>query len=345
MYREEQVLLRNGKSKYYYGTVRTSEGFKEALESVSYKKELILVTTAGSQYLEFLYQLHNQFKRLGMSHFLSLSMKEGSSEYETDSEDDDDGPGFGRRLLKPVFVPKEARETIAERDALEEEEEQLAVNEKARLAERKVETQQLVRERVAQEEAERHGGDPEANKHVESVDTDDEADPVISYENWKQRELRRIRRDREEKEAEAKASEDKERLRNMTDLERAAWDRANPKDKGEEKKKTNFLQKYYHKGAYYQEAPDDARGTAGGDEIYKRDFSAPTGSDVVDKSTLPAVMQVKNFGRSGQTKWKHLAAEDTTAMDDPMVMALKEAQKKRERLAGGAEEFAKPKKF
>eukprot|EP00798_Chlamydomonas_sp_ICE-L_P013778 gene13778-19686_t len=98
--------------------------------------------------------------------------EEGSSEYETDSEDDDDGPGFGRRLLKPVLVPKRLEETIAERDALEEEEEQLAVNEKARLAERKVETQQLVRERVAQEEAERHGGHPDTNEHAESVDTD-----------------------------------------------------------------------------------------------------------------------------------------------------------------------------
>lgn len=34
------------------------------------------------------------------------TVQEESSEYETDSEDEQ----YGRRLLKPVFVPKESRE-------------------------------------------------------------------------------------------------------------------------------------------------------------------------------------------------------------------------------------------
>jgi microfibrillar-associated protein 1 len=41
--------------------------------------------------------------------------EEEESEYETDSEDE----GPGRTLLKPIFVKKEERETIAEREALE----------------------------------------------------------------------------------------------------------------------------------------------------------------------------------------------------------------------------------
>ena len=45
------------------------------------------------------------------------------------------------------------RDTIAEREALEREEEEAAAREKARLAERKVETHQIVVERVALEEA------------------------------------------------------------------------------------------------------------------------------------------------------------------------------------------------
>eukprot|EP00798_Chlamydomonas_sp_ICE-L_P017552 gene17552-23876_t len=53
-----------GKVKHFYGTVATSEGFLTAMESVSYKREVVLVTTFGSYYLEFVFQLHSQFKKL-----------------------------------------------------------------------------------------------------------------------------------------------------------------------------------------------------------------------------------------------------------------------------------------
>jgi hypothetical protein len=39
-------------------------------------------------------------------------MQEESSEYETDSEEE----GYGRRLLKPVFVPKESRDVSQSRE-------------------------------------------------------------------------------------------------------------------------------------------------------------------------------------------------------------------------------------
>mmetsp|Transcript_17478 Transcript_17478/g.37773 ORF Transcript_17478/g.37773 Transcript_17478/m.37773 type:complete len:486 (-) Transcript_17478:38-1495(-) len=269
--------------------------------------------------------------------------EEDSSEYETDSEDE----AYGRRLLKPVFVPKESRETIAEREKLEEEEQLAAEKEKKRLEERKFETQQIVRERVAMEEQAARAAS-KGPAEMDDINTDDEAEAVEAYEAWKQRELRRIKRDREEKERQEKEVEERERLRNMTEEERAAWEKANPKAQQEApKKKLKYLQKYYHKGAYFMDAPDDVRAAEGGYEIYARDYSAPTGEDRFDKSSMPAVMQVKNFGRSGRTKWTHLVAEDTTFAagdpNDPLVESLKEAAKKRARAT--PQEFAKPKKF
>ena len=41
--------------------------------------------------------------------------------------------------------------------------------------------------------------------------------------------MARIARDRDEKEAADKAARERERLKNMTEEERAAWERANPK--------------------------------------------------------------------------------------------------------------------
>jgi len=63
-----------------------------------------------------------------------------------------------------------------------------------------------------------------------------------------------------------------------------------------------FGQKYHHKGAFYAE-----------DEILtKHDYSAPTTSTVRNMETLPAAMQKRNFGKASQSKYTHLAAEDTT---------------------------------
>jgi hypothetical protein len=67
-----------------------------------------------------------------------------------------------------------------------------------------------------------------------------------------------------------------------------------------QKAKWKFLQKYWHKGAFFQDDADDARGTANTYQIFARDFSAPTGEDNFDKSQLPAVMQVCVGGAVGR---------------------------------------------
>eukprot|EP00951_Prasinocladus_malaysianus_P021867 scaffold181711_cov42-Prasinocladus_malaysianus.AAC.2 len=105
------------------------------------------------------------------------------------------------------------------------------------------------------------------------------------------------------------------------------------------KQKWSFMQKYWHKGAYFQEA-SDGKDQTGVDNIFRRDFSAPTGEDKMDKTMLPKVMQVKNFGRSGRTKYTHLLDQDTTDWDAPKFDGgLKDGRRTTH------EEFNKPKKL
>ena len=236
---------------------------------------------------------------------------EEESEYETDSEDEQ----MGMAMVKPVFIPKSQRDTIAERERLEEEERQLEELVKKRLEARKIETRQIVVEEIKKEEHIEKALNEEAN--IEDVDTDDELNEAEEYESWKNREIARIKRDREERDARLKEKEEIEKVRNMTEEERREWERKNPKPLRQTKQKWKFMQKYYHKGAFFQESADDVIQSAGKEDIYTRDFSEPTGEDKMDKSILPKVMQVKHFGRSGRTKWTHLVNEDTTDWNAP----------------------------
>jgi hypothetical protein len=55
------------------------------------------------------------------------------------------------------------------------------------------------------------------------------------------------------------------------------------------KKSWKFLQKYWHKGAFFQDAGDAGMDAVGGDDIFRRDYSEATGEDKMDKSVLPKV--------------------------------------------------------
>jgi microfibrillar-associated protein 1 len=61
------------------------------------------------------------------------------------------------------------------------------------------------------------------------------------------------------------------------------------------------MQKYYHKGAFYQDSEDP---------IFKRDYNLPTPMEMQDKSSLPEALQKRkgDFGKRGQSKHTHLTA-------------------------------------
>ncbi|ESR56743.1 hypothetical protein WN944_016480 [Citrus x changshan-huyou] len=262
--------------------------------------------------------------------------EEEESEYETDSEEEQ----MGIAMLKPVFVPKSERDTIAERERLEAEEQALEELAKRKLEERKVETKKILVEEVRKDEEIQKNLEMEAN--IADVDTDDEVNEAEEYEAWKVREIARIKRDREAREAMLKEKEEIEKVRNMTEEERREWERRNPKPAPPPKQKWRFMQKYYHKGAFFQSDAADTAATVRTDEIYHRDFSAPTGEDKMDKTILPKVMQVKHFGRSGRTKWTHLVNEDTTDWNNPWTYNDPLRAKYNAKMAGMNAPIAKP---
>ncbi|OEL31127.1 hypothetical protein BAE44_0007854 [Dichanthelium oligosanthes] len=200
---------------------------------------------------------------------------DSESEHEADSEEGE----ICIAVVKPVFAPKSRRDTVVERERIEEERRQLEELIR-RMEERKVETRRIVVEVIIKEEHKTQNVEPDAD-----IDTDDDAHEAKEYEAWKNREIERIKRDREA------------RLR-----------------EGE------FLMRYYHRGAFLQEMADDESQMSGLDDIYKRDFSAPTGEDNMDKSILPKVMQVKQFGHRRRVKWTHLVNEATTDCNNPYVL-------------------------
>nr|CAG4651960.1 EOG090X08WT [Triops cancriformis] len=229
--------------------------------------------------------------------------EEESSSYEeyTDSEEDT-GP-----RLKPVFVRKRDRVTVNDQEKELEKEKQAELAAQRLAEERRKETLKLVELEIRREKAEKEEKTLQAG--IASIVTDDE-DEEAAYESWKLRELRRVKRDREEKEALEKEREEIERWRNMTDEERRSELQKNPKlvTNQAAKGKYKFLQKYYHRGAFFMDKEED---------LLRRDYTAATLEDQFDKTILPKVMQVKNFGRSGRTKYTHLVDQDTSVHDSP----------------------------
>jgi microfibrillar-associated protein 1 len=158
----------------------------------------------------------------------------------------------------------------------------------------------------------------------------DGLDEVLEYEAWKVREMRRIKRDLEEREALEHEKAEVERRRNMTDEERMREDEAAGRFKPKEKKKWKFMQKYYHKGVFYM----DEGSVKSANDARAKSYDEATGEDRFNKEALPSVLQVRNFGKRGRTKWTHLAAEDTTRWDNPWFQKSDLREKYTSKMAG-----------
>jgi len=151
----------------------------------------------------------------------------------------------------------------------------------------------------------------ETNRGIESIDDTDDLDPEAEKAAWKLRELHRLKRDREALIARELEREEIEQRRNMDESERLKEDYALKRQIEEEREKSRgkmeFMQKYYHKGAFYQDQ-----------EILKRDYNVATHEEHHNKVALPKSLQIRSgeLGRASRTKWTHLSAEDTSGKQD-----------------------------
>ncbi|KAF8203755.1 splicing factor, Prp19-binding domain-containing protein [Pholiota molesta] len=216
--------------------------------------------------------------------------EEESSEYESSEEE--------KVEFRPMFVPKRARVTIAEKEKIAQDTEEAIRKKELEAEERRKQSHDLVAESIRRELAEK-----EKEDEVPDVDDTDGLDPAAEFEAWRLRELGRIKQEKEEELAREKEREEVERRRAMPEEQRMKEDLERAQKLREEKPKgqQKFLQKYWHKGAFHQD-----------EDILKRhDFTEATES-TVDVSMLPKVMQVKNFGKRSRTKYTHLLDQDTT---------------------------------
>ncbi|KAF8665070.1 hypothetical protein AX16_000538 [Volvariella volvacea WC 439] len=219
--------------------------------------------------------------------------EEESSEYESSSEEEEKP----KVQFRPVFVPKRARATIAERDAIAQDTEEALKKKEEEAEARKKQSHDMVAESIKRELAEN-----EKEENFADVDDTDGLDPEGEFEAWRLRELARIKRDKEAELEREREREEIERRRAMPEEQRLKEDMENAQKTRDEKPKgkQKFLQKYWHKGAFHQDY-----------EILKRDYTEATES-TMDVSLLPKVMQVKNFGKRSRTKYTHLVDQDTT---------------------------------
>lgn len=213
------------------------------------------------------------------------------------------------RLQRPVFIRKAQRGAVpltsTDDDAVRE----------AEAARRQATTDALVQEKLERDAAARAAGkkdwDDDEPGADELVSDTDDADPALERAQWEARELSRLKRGRAALEAREADLAEVERRRALTTPEREAEDalhvdaqRAERAGRG----KMNALQRYHHKGAFYQ---DEAREQG----LLDRDLmSARYADQRAATDALPEYLRVRDvtkIGRKGRTRYKDLKSEDT----------------------------------
>ncbi|KAI0557923.1 microfibrillar-associated protein [Gracilaria domingensis] len=219
-----------------------------------------------------------------------------SDDKRTDQQDAYEDPfpsGFRPQFMKP-----------AQKDTLQEQQIR-AESEEKRFRRRRDEARQLVTDVLNEEDRQFDNNDKQLQL---PDDTDYEHEHDVEFALWRVREVRRIKRDRETQKAwEQRTTKTAERKQQNEQTQPAGEQQPDPSSGPP---KNSFMQRAYKLGPFFMEKDENGRFVQ---EIYNRDYSQPTEGENYDRTLLPKPLQVRHgqLGRSGRSKFTHLAAEDT----------------------------------
>ncbi|EFR04635.1 microfibril-associated protein [Nannizzia gypsea CBS 118893] len=253
----------------------------------------------------------------------SGSEEDSEEDSEEESSSEDEGPR--RLLLRPTFIKKGERKAAVTSSNVGH----IATSSSAldpdaeaeELKRRKDKADLLIRDQLEKDAAARIAGRKTWDDDIDEtgagvdenhIDDTDGVDPAAELAAWKLRELKRVKREREAIEVAEKEREEIERRRNLTTEEREREDREfidkQKEDREAGRGKAGFMQRYFHKGAFFQ--PDSEK-----HGLTERDLMGGHYVDEIkNREALPEYLQVRDatkIGRKGRTKYRDLKTEDT----------------------------------
>ena len=248
--------------------------------------------------------------------FVTEESEDEDSDEESGSENDDEDSGSDesssedeapKKLLRPTFIKKSQRKDPSPTT-------ETYTSDQKRIEEETLKTQKtdaLIQEQLEKDAAARGASkkdwDDDELAALSDIDDTDNLDPEAERALWKLRELTRVKRDRAAIEAAENELAEITRRRNLTQEDREAEDAiflAEQKAEREGRASMGHMQKYVHKGAFYQDE----------EMADRRDLVAGRVQDETNKEVLPEYMQIRDMtklGRKGRTKYKDLKSEDT----------------------------------
>lgn len=234
-------------------------------------------------------------------------------EEESSSSEEEQTP----RLSAPRFISKSQRNKL--QPAKDQIEDQSHTEEERR---RREKADELLQAQIEKDKTLRLAGkkawDDEDIDAQDDVDDTDDVDPEAEFAAWKLRELKRVRRDRLALIAKEEEREEVERRKNLSVEEREAEDQEflqKQKAEQEGRGKMAYMQKYFHRGAFFQDDDQDEDVRA----ALSRDIAGAQFVDDTNKDTLPEYMRIRDMGllgRKGRTKYRDLKTEDTGRFGD-----------------------------